>query len=712
MTRLSRRDLLAGTGTVALAGVAGCLGGNGDDDPESDPGGPQSEAETDWRDDLDLPESLVSALAYVYQHGEHLVLGTGRLLRGEDNGLGGPYGEALASASVESFLQYGADATGDAPAVSVWVGEFELDPDLAVTDRNGFAVHELDAPDEQGASGMLPDGDIVVATDGETLLAGKHDQVIATLDSHEAGEEPYLLANDRFRTMLGELAVADGVVVADNTEVLFETAAFGESVDLASLPTPFGYAFEQGQDTVQWQFAAGTTDESVAEDLGRVGATFSDLDREAFDHRVADDILVVEGARAVTPPDDSSPEVPRPLGVPRFDTYNESTGEILLRFDRGESMPVDNVTIEIEGEPYEGDWARGAETVGGGSRIAIDADAVKPGDRLRIIYESEDGSASTGGRQSLRFFPFEFSYDPDAGTATLTYVDGPPLSGERTDLRTAEDPVAEDPLQDGEQVRALSGGLTKGDTLTLDAVEPGTELWVAYKRTDGKTIPLTGHTARPPGEFSLENNDGQLVVTRPSYRGGEGGSGSEGSGGSERSDESDGSEGDAVQPPEQEPLPAEHYEVRIDAEPTETQWTDQGETIDPGDTLVVGAVQAGSVASVVWVGETAEFELDSQQVPPNLRVVVSYDEDEQQLTLVHDGGESVDADALSVVVRVEEERRVRSWDGDTVSPGDQLTVQSVEKQDLIRLQFQGEDIFRPIFGGELAERGEVVLGDD
>lgn len=709
MTRLSRRDLLAGTGTVALAGVAGCLGGNGDEDPDSDPGGPRSEAETNWRDDLDLPESLVSALAYVYQHGDNLVLGTGRLLRGEDDGLGGPYGDALASASVESLLQYGAATTGDAPAVSVWVGEFELDPDLAVSNRNGFAVHELDAPDEQGASGMLPDGDIVVATDGGVLLAGKRDQVIAALDSHEAGEEPYLLANDRFRTVLNELAVADGVAVTDDAEALFETGEFGQSVDLASLPTPFGYAFEQGQDTVQWQFAAGTTDESVARELAAVGSSFSGLDREAFDHRVADDILVVEAARTVTPPEDSPPEGPPSLGVPRFDTYDESTGEILLRFERGESVPVDSVTIEIEGEPYDGDWARGAETVGGGSQIAIDADAVEPGDRLRITYESEDGSASTGGRQSLRFFPFEFSYDPDAGTATLTYVDGPPLSGERTDLRTAEDPLAEDPLQDGEQVRALSGGLTKGDTLTLDAVEPGTELWVAYKRTDGETIPLTGHTARPPGEFSLENNDGQLVVTRPSYRGGEGGSRSEGS---EGSDESDGSEGDAVQPPEQEPLPAEHYEVRIDGEPTETQWTDQGETIDPGDTLVVGAVQAGSVASVVWVGETAEFELDSQQVPPNITVVVSYDEDDQQLTLVHDGGESVDADALSVVVGVEEERRVRSWDGDTVSPGDQLTVSEVEREAVVRLQFQGEDIFRPFFGGELAERDEMVLGGD
>jgi hypothetical protein len=72
--RLSRRDLLAGTGTVTLAAVAGCPG-DSDDDPGSDPDDPQSTDE-DWRDELDLPESLVSALAYVYQHGNSLVLAT------------------------------------------------------------------------------------------------------------------------------------------------------------------------------------------------------------------------------------------------------------------------------------------------------------------------------------------------------------------------------------------------------------------------------------------------------------------------------------------------------------------------------------------------------------------------------------------------------------------------------------------------------------
>ena len=685
MTWLSRRDLLAGTGTAVLAGVAGCL--DGGDDSENDP---QAE---DWRDNLDLPGSLVSALAYVYQHGDSLVLGVGELVGGEGNGLAGPFGDSLASASVDAYLQYGSDAVDDAPAVRIQVGEFELDPALDTTDRSGFAVHELQRSSEEGDTvGGFPGGEMAVATDGAVLVAGKQDQVTATLDSHEAGAEPYLAANNRFRAVLDELAVADGVVVTNDAEALFET----EDVDLESLPTPLGYAVEESQDTTQWQLAAGTTDESVAAKLRRVSSSFTGIEQESFDHRVTDELLIVEAAQTTNSPDDTVP-----LGVPEFETYSEETGEILLRFDRGEPIPVENLTVEIEGEPYEGDWARGAETVGAGSQIAIDADVIEPGDSLGVSFETEQGAGvSTTDSGFLRTLPFEFSYDPEVGTATLTYVDGPPLPGERTDLRTGENPLAA-----GEQVRALSDGLRNGETLTLESVDLGTGLLVAYERTDGETIPITGHTARPPGQFSLKNESGQLVVTRFSRRGGEGGT----TGG-----ESDGSGAGARQPPEQEPLPAEHYEVRIDGKPTETQWTDGGETIDPGDTLTVGAVQPGSVASVVWVDETAEFELTSRRMPPSLRVALSYDADENRLRLVHVGGESVDADTLSVVVDIasSEQQRVRSWDGDTVSPGDELTIENVGQQEIVVVQFQGETIFEAVVAGELAGTDEVVLGDD
>jgi hypothetical protein len=700
MTRLSRRNLLAGTGTAVLAGVAGCLGGDSDSDdtdPDSGPGDPQSEGER-WQSALDVSESLAAALGYVYRHGDHMALGTGRLFGGDESGPGGPYGDSLSSASVDSHLQYRLDPTFDTLPVGVWVGEFELDPDLAVTNQGRFRLHELDAPDEQDVS-EIPDGGVVVATDGEVLLTGGRDRVTATIDSHRADEVPYLSANSAFRAVLDELVGADGVVVADNTGALLRGDELDESVDPASLPTPLGYAIEEGQDTVQWQFAAGTTDESVAEDLKRVGGSLTELDWEAFDHRVTDDVLVVEAARAVTSPDEGPGGAP--LGVPEFETYNAETGEILLRFDRGESVSVGNVTLEFEGEPYEGNWARGAETVGAGSQIAVDADAVEPGDSLRVVLESEDGATASASEEGfLELLPFAFSYDAEARSVTLTYLDGPPLPGGRTDLRTGEDPLAA-----GEQVRALPDGLRPGDTISLESVDPGTGLIVVYERTDGETIPITAHRARPPGNFSLENNGGQLLVTRPSYRGGEGGAVGEGS------DGADGAGEGATQPPEQEPLPAEHYEVRVDGDPTETQWTDEGETIDPGDTLAVGPIQAGSVASVVWVDETAAFELDSRRMPPGLGVALSYDETAQQLTLVHNGGESVDADALSVVVE-SEEQRVRSWDGDTVSPGDKLGVGDVGPEAVVRLQFQGDDIFEPIFVGELAETHEVILGGE
>ncbi|ERH09675.1 MAG: hypothetical protein J07HX64_01436 [halophilic archaeon J07HX64] len=168
-----------------LAAVAGCLG-DSDDDPGSDPGDPGS-VEEEWRDDLDLPGSLVSALAYVYQHGDSLVLGTyagGQVFRDGGSRLDAALRGRLASVSVDSLVQYGSGTTDGGPPVSVWVGEFELDPSLEVTDRNGFAVHDLRNL-TGGEDRLIPDGDVVIATDGAVLVAGKRDQVTATLDSRE-----------------------------------------------------------------------------------------------------------------------------------------------------------------------------------------------------------------------------------------------------------------------------------------------------------------------------------------------------------------------------------------------------------------------------------------------------------------------------------------------------------------------------------------------
>jgi uncharacterized protein RhaS with RHS repeats len=196
---------------------------------------------------------------------------------------------------------------------------------------------------------------------------------------------------------------------------------------------------------------------------------------------------------------------------------------------------------------------------------------------------------------------------------------------------------------------------------------------------------IASERARPPGAFDIDIEDGTLTVVR----------------------EDDGTRWDG------ESLPADRYEVRIDGEPADTQWTDQGQTIEPGETLAVGDTDTVSAVRLVWVGETTEIELAAHVIPPDIRVAVSYDAAEQRLTLVHDGGESVDADALAVGIASEEERTV-SWDGDTVAEGDQLTVEEVQKQAAVFLQFHGEIIFEPVILAKLDDEDvdEVVLGEE
>ena len=705
MKRLSRRTLLAGTGTAALVAVAGCTGGDSED-PDSDLENPESEEETRWRADLDVPESLVSALAFVYSNGEEeLIVGAGEQFASGGNVVVS-FDDTMASADVESRVQFGPDTSGETPPVVVLAGEFELEPDADGTANGSFTIHEIDSDGRPPETDLADRGE-TLATNGEILLVGDHDSVTATLDSHQSDKEPYLATDATARTILNELWAADAVIIS-SSDTPFLEAFDSEQLDgVESLPTPVGYALEEAQDTVQWQFAAGTTDERVAGDLAAVAGSFSNTDPAAFDHRVADGILVVEAARTFTPPDERPPEEAPSLGLPRFETYDESAREILLRFERGESVPVENVTIEIDGEPYEGDWARGAETVGRGSQIAIDADAIEPGDGLTVTYEGGDGtSSSTGTGSLLRHLPVEFGYDPAELAATLTYRDGPPLPGGQTDIRASEDAGPEE----SPQVDPLPDGLTKGDTVTLDNIDLGTRLFVVYERTDGETVPLALDRARPPGRFTIEFDGGTVTVARRADV-----TDGTATDGTDRPDDGQSGEAtDGTDRPDGEPLPAERYEVRIDGVPAETQWTDQGGTIEPGDTLAVGDIAAGSEATVVWVGETTEYELAARRVPPEVTVVASYDPAEQRLRLVHDGGESVDADALTALVRPggEEERTV-SWEGDTVAEGDELTVEEVPERSIVFLQFEGNPIFEPVVVPELADEDgdEVVIGN-
>jgi hypothetical protein len=685
MRRLSRRNLLAGTGTAALVAVAGCTGGDSED-PDGDPEDPEREGETRWQEDLDVPESLVSAFAFVYSNGEdELIVGAGeQFASGGD--IVGSFDNTLASADIESRAQFGPDASGETPPVVVLVGDFELESDTDGTTNGSFTVHEIDGDGGAPESDLADRGE-TLATNGDVLLVGDRDRVTATLDSHQGDQEPYLATAATARTILNELWGADAVIVSNSDTPFLEGDGLEQLDDVESLPTPVGYAVEEAQDTVQWQFAAGTTDERVAEDLKTVAGAFSSLDPAAFDHRVTGGILLIEAAKTFDRPREGTP----PIGHPRFETYDEQTGEVLLRLEGGRSVPVENVTIEIDGEPYEGNWARGAEELGGGSQLAIDAGAIEPGDSLTITHKGEDGtSGSTGPGSLLTLLPVEFSYDPAELTATVTYRDGPPLPGERTDIRASEDAG----LAESSQVDPLPDGLTKGDTIRIDDIDPGTRLFVVYERTDGETTVIGSDEVQPPGTFTLDLDDGMVTVVRV------GGT----TDGTDRLDEG--------HQPDGEPLPAERYEVRIDGVPAETQWTDQGETIEPGDTLTVGDIAAGSEVSVVWVGETTQYKLAARRVPPDITVAVSYDPAEQRLTLVHDGGESVEADALTVLVGHDEERTV-SWDGDTVAEGDELTVEAVPEQSFVLLQFQGDHIFEPIPVPELTntEGNEIVVGE-
>lgn len=671
MTEPSRRTVLAGLGTTTLAAIAGCTGRlSGDSDEPTE--------ETGWQDDLSLPDSLVTALGYVYSHddGDSPFVTIFDMDGWSSAGSLGPL-DSLAMVDPEWNLLFGpASELPEWTPVAVFTGEFEP---AGGTERGEFTLQEVDVEDER--LGLIPDeafpdDEGVVATDGEVAVVGSRDQVTTTLDTHADGEEPYLAGDEATRRLVGELGTGEQTILATDSEPLLEEMR-EDDVEIGALPEPVGLRFEQSQDVAEVAVAAGTTDEAVVDELELLAAEFYGLDAE-FEHRSTDRFVIVEGAEALDRPSESALRVEMHVS---FDAYDETAGEVLFHVQTGETVPVADLTIEIADERYERDWARGAEELDDGSRIAIDADAIEPGDRLTVSREYEDGTASST-RTALSGLPFELDYDPDALTATLQYTEGPPLPAERTELRVVEGygdlpmGVHDDDPEEG-RVVSLSDDLAQGESRTVEDVEPGHLLAVVYERTDGETLALTQRVARPPGQFSTGVEDGTLLVTR-------GGSGPE-------------------------TLSADRYEVRIDGEPTDRQWTDRGGSIEPGETLEAGEVGAGERVTVLWVGERTEHELHSTVVPPDIRLVATYDEDEDGVRLVHDGGESVDADLLTVTFGLEGfDERTISWDGDTVSTGDELLVEPDDASFLI-IQVRDELAFEPVLVPDLREDGEMVL---
>jgi len=645
MQQPSRRSLLVSTAGALTLGTAGCLG-------QAAPADEPRNATSDRNDETSVPQGLQDALEYVYRpDGDGGIVV--RITRHEPDASSERMGlhPTLTDVGDPSWVVYvSSQPSSTAQSGLVARGNFETpsDTDRYAPDgsRAGFDRFRLDRGEEND--------DRVLATDGETLLMGSPDWVASTLDHHEAGDETFVEETDGVRRLLSTLEFAGQTVVVDDDEIIREPFS-EQDVDASALPALLAVDYRRTDEQVSYTIAGWyeePPDSANVDALETFLSTQLSMESPTVEVHEESQVAIARGTRDYTPPE----ERPETAGVPRFHEYDASTGEVLLRFERGDQLPVDRYELEIDGEVYSGDWARGQDRIGGGDVIAIDADAIEPGDDISISYESPDGSYSSGtGSTALRRLPFVVDYDPDAGTATITYEEGPPLPADRLAVAVGDGGPVE---------RPWTGEVTEGDAVTVGDLPLDAHLEIRYERTDGETVRVGGAGLTPPGEFAFDY-DGEAETLRITYPDRDG-------------DSRSGRPGGHRPRPEQEPLPADRYEIRVDGEPASTQWADRTTQIAPGDSLRIEGVPVGTTVAVTWVSESGErHEVDGTFTRPSVDLAFSYDAESDELTVRHAGGQSVDPSHLAVRFHHPEDRTVEFTVDGSFSAGTEFVVEDV-----------------------------------
>jgi len=676
MRRLSRRTLLAGISSAAAATLAGCSGDDDGNEENESPEDTESPDETpgDELEQRAWPETLQHGLAFTYPPKQDAsVLSISRNTENNPRHVDPSEFHISEDSTVEWILRIrgvepGQDSGGYQQAGLILSGSVSVDEGNGVqvsgTDR-GFDRYKLTDQENDRFTHL--------ASNGTVVLAGRRSWIDSTLDRHNDGADTYLEANSGGGPLLEQFEHTGYNVQLANGQAFLESEF--EDHELSTVPEVLAFGSRRTEENLRIGIGA-VYEESVGETEQSEFATMveSEFDISDFEIETAGDgrILLIEQTRPYTPPEER-PETP---SFPQYVGYDREENAVLFEFENGDQLPAENFDIKIDDEPYTGDWTRGQDTIGDGSVIAIDAEAIEPGDSMTLSYEA-DNYGSSGSTTVLRRLPFRVQYDPDTGQTTIEYVEGPPLSASRTTVRIGEDRT----------VTPWNGQVTAGDTAVVDDTDIDTPVEIRYERDDGEVIGIGHGLIRPPGRFQMEydGSEGILTVTYPEY-----------------DPEKQG--GPRGYPRDQRPVSAAEYEIRIDGDPTDTQLTAVGETFGPGETVEVTDVPVGASATVVWVGGDGEYTMDQLDVTTP-EVSFEFEYDDGAVTITHDGGMDIDADRVTIRVLGPKEREMNWHNTATISPGDELVVEKTKEAAVILVEYSDAVIAEQHIGELRADEG-------
>lgn len=610
-TTRTRRTVLGGiaaTTALTLGGAATAGAADGSADLES----PASETITDF-----IPASL-AADGLVVSVVDHDGLRTADLPF--DRGAYVPPfdaepGDVSIVATVSRFDGDGEDVAFERP-LQIVVGDLTLedaDGGESIETETGhtYERHEVDDPgsDEAVVAAMI--GDVGVVADDESTVEGVleaatgeaarllevEDEIGSLFDDHGDADSvrvqfagdgtlPFGIPDDD-EARLDHLVVTETVLDPDTIELTY-VVAFADEDDVT----------DERVEQIEGDFAyASTSDRPSAEVDGRVVTLTVERDLEA------------ERAAA---------EHDSPGSLRLVDREIDPEADVVeLEVGRGDPTPVDDLELEVNDEAYDPDvWADGQGTIEEGDTIVLQMDDVEPNTSLMLRHDHEMGSSGSG-TSILHRFQFAFEYDHAEETLTVEYDDDFPLDGDRISLAVYEErPFGEFDEESGERITPDPVAVEEpwsGDTLepghaaTLEDVVPGDEVLIGWDGSSHEHS-IGRHSIVPPGtvDFDYEYAADTLSVTLEVA----------------------------------EPQPADAYEVQIDEEPTETQFTDEATTIEGETTIGLESVDVGSEARVVWGDD--EVRVGWTRASPS--VDLAYDDG----TVEHVGGDAIPASSVEV----------------------------------------------------------------
>ncbi|ADD03637.1 uncharacterized protein Nmag_0038 [Natrialba magadii ATCC 43099] len=614
---MRRRELLAGSGTVAAIALSGYTGAATDSAPGSQVSLPS---------DIESVFELVPAESTIETSVRHIVYSR---VDGQESepGYPGVHG------AVDEFDEIDADEVaetalviGDEMQLAAITGSFEQ-PEIGDNETEGWAVGEVN-------------GDPLAAADGKLVIAlgdDSDDTIDAAIATANGDEASVLSDSDVIKTMVEHLDSMSYVTIVPDASEVSPPGLDTEVVDAVGIGLESPHGIRSDDSTLENGYvfhlsssAADVDDEWVHEQLRQLeeGEVLeASIDRsDAFIHVDA----VVE-----QPPERDRDAAPDATVRVRS---NADEGVATFEHTDGESIDADMLEVWQNGDLADDQLADEYTRFAEGDTFELETGPIADVG-LRWFDEDEDVyyyyGTTTVGRES-----FETTHDYDADTVEITYTGEREADPELLELVHRTDDGASTDRSAVEGLRSL----TAGETITVEDVTLGDrvslDLAVPANPNRGQRS-LASYRIRPPRMFL--SSHGETVTAR--YR-----------------DDQD--------------RDADEFRVLADDEPAATQFTDVTETLSDGDAIELGEVDHGTHIVVEWLEPDEPAVVAERVVRPNARVDLTYDDGDGTVTIDHVEGVAIDADELKLRAGDDPMAVQPADEYDTFEPGDSVTVES------------------------------------